>query len=190
MATKRKTRKKTARRTAAKASRKTGSRAARTARARARQRSRPASARPKRTTAARKRAQRGQTRGLSLTQSTAGFTVNDINRSVTFYRDVLGFEVKERWEHEGELRGAEMRAGRVRLYLGQDDWKKGRDRVKGVGFRLYWETTQDLDALVARIKAAGGTLAEELESRPWGSRDFAVADPDGFKITISSPIAS
>jgi uncharacterized glyoxalase superfamily protein PhnB len=127
-------------------------------------------------------------KGLSLSSTTPGFTVGDIQKSVEFYRDVLGFEVKERWEHDGVLRGAEMRAGRVSLYLGQDDWMKGRNRVKGVGFRIYCETTQDLGSIVARIKAHGGALAEELESRPWGSRDFAVTDPDGFKITISSPI--
>jgi uncharacterized glyoxalase superfamily protein PhnB len=134
------------------------------------------------------RAARKVTSGLRLSSTTPGFTVNDIQKSIDFYRDVLGFEVKELWKHDGVLGGAEMKAGRVSLYLGQDDWKKGRDRVKGVGFRIYCETTQDLDAIVARIEAHGGTLAEALESRPWGSRDFAVVDPDGFKITISSPI--
>jgi len=61
--------------------------------------------------------------------------------------------------------------------------------VKGVGFRVYATTAQDIDALAARIKAAGGTLSEEIADRSWGSRDFAVTDPDGFKITISTPFA-
>lgn len=177
MATKRKTGKATAR--------KAVKRSARTAGTRSRVRARVATRR-KRAAGAAKAGK--LVSGLSLSSATPGFTVNDINRSIEFYRDVLGFEVKELWKHDGVLGGAEMKAGRVSLYLGQDDWKKGRDRVKGVGFRTYCETAQDLDALVARIKAKGGTLIEELESRPWGSRDFAVADPDGFKITISSPI--
>lgn len=181
MATKKKTRKPTAR----KASTKTPKKSSRTA-GKAR-RTRPAARQRKRAGAAAK-ASGNASKGLSLSSATPGFTVGDIQKSIEFYRDVLGFEVKERWEHDGVLGGAEMRAGRVSLYLGQDDWKKGRDRVKGVGFRIYCETTQNLDEIVARIKARGGTLLEELESRPWGSRDFAVADPDGFKITISSPI--
>ena len=180
MATKKKTGKTTARK-AAKMS-------AREAAGRTKAKARGTAARLKRAGGAARAARQQVAAGLSLRAATPGFTVNDIHKSIAFYRDVLGFEVKERWEHDGVLGGAEMKAGRVSLYLGQDDWKKGRDRVKGVGFRIYCETAQDLDPIVARIKARGGTLLEELESRPWGSRDFAVADPDGFKITISSPI--
>jgi uncharacterized glyoxalase superfamily protein PhnB len=179
MATKRKTGKATARRAATRSARKPARKAAAKARGAAARRKRAGGA---------ARAARKATSGLSLNSTTPGFTVNDIQKSIEFYRDVLGFEVKELWKHDGVLGGAEMTAGRMNLYLGQDDWKKGRDRVKGVGFRIYCETTQDLDAIVAWIKAHGGMLAEELESRPWGSRDFAVTDPDGFKITISSPI--
>jgi uncharacterized glyoxalase superfamily protein PhnB len=123
---------------------------------------------------------------LRLRSAAPSFTVDDLRSSLAFYEGVLGFFVKERWEHEGVLRGVELAAGNVSLYLGQDDWLKGRGRAKGVGFRVYCTTSQDLDALVARIKARGGVLTEELQSRPWGGRDFAVQDPDGFKITISS----
>ena len=38
--------------------------------------------------------------------------------------------------------------------LSQDDWKKGRDRIKGVGFRLWIGTGQDLDAVAARAPTA------------------------------------
>ncbi len=72
------------------------------------------------------------------------------------------------------------------FWLGQDDWKKGRDRVKGQGFRMYCGTTQDVDALARQIEARGGTLVEKPTDRPWGGRDFAVVDPDGFTITIST----
>lgn len=123
---------------------------------------------------------------LRLRSVAPGFTVNDIQKSLAYYRDVLGFYVKERWEQDGVLRGAELAAGSSTFYIGQDDWKKGKDRVKGVGFRIYCTTAQDVDALAAAIKARGGALLEEPTRREWGSRDFAVEDPDGFKITISS----
>ncbi len=123
---------------------------------------------------------------LRLRSAAPGFTANDIERSLAFYTDVLGFVVKQRWEQEGRLLGAELLAGSISLYLGQDDWKKGRDRKKGEGFRIYCTTGQDVDALAARIKARGGTLEYEPKDQPWGGRDFAVVDPDGFKITIGS----
>jgi uncharacterized glyoxalase superfamily protein PhnB len=121
-----------------------------------------------------------------LRSTTPGFTVNDIERSVAWYRDVLGFVVKDRWEHEGRLAGVEMTAGSVTFMLGQDDWKKGRDRVKGEGFRMYCTTRQDVDRLAEQITARGGTLIQEPRDEPWGVRDLAVADPDGFKITIGA----
>ena len=129
---------------------------------------------------------RRQPETLRLREAAPSFTVNDLEKSVAFYRDVLGCLEKERWERDGKLVGIEMRAGAVAFYLEQDDWKKGRDRRKGEAFSIYCTTAQDIDALAAAIKSRGGTLAEEPQSRPGGSRDFAVVDPDGFKIRIAS----
>jgi catechol 2,3-dioxygenase-like lactoylglutathione lyase family enzyme len=129
---------------------------------------------------------RRQPESLRLRSVGASFTVNDIQKSLDYYRDVLGFTVKERWEKDGALHGVELVAGCVSFWLGQDDWKKGRDRAKGQGFRMYCATAQDIDALAAAIRERGGTLAEEPKDEPWGGRDFAVVDPDGFKITFAS----
>ena len=129
---------------------------------------------------------RQEPESLRLRSAGPSFTVSDIEKSLAFYRDVLGFTLKERWEQDGVLHGVEMVAGSVTFWLGQDDWKKGRDRAKGQGFRMYCGTSQDVDVLAERIKAAGGTLTEEPTSRPWGGRDFALLDPDGFAITIAS----
>ena len=123
---------------------------------------------------------------LRLRSAGPSFTVNDIQKSLAFYRDVLGFTVKESWEKDGALHGVELVAGRVSFWLGQDDWKKGRDRGKGLGFRMYCGTAQDIDTLARQIRERGGVLAEEPKDEPWGGRDFAVVDPDGFKITIAS----
>ena len=121
-----------------------------------------------------------------LRSAAPSFTVNDVEKSLAWYRDVLGFVVKDRWEHEGKLAGVEMAAGGVIFMLGQDDWKKGRDRAKGEGVRIYCSTVQDVDELARRIKARGGNLTQEPRDEPWGRRDFALVDPDGYKITIGA----
>jgi lactoylglutathione lyase len=122
--------------------------------------------------------------GLNLTSAGPSLTVNDIEKSLAWYRDVLGCTVGDKWEHEGKMSGVEMKAGRVSFWLAQDDWKKGRNRVKGEGFRLYCETDQSVDRVAERIKANGGKLDQEPKDEPWGGRLFTLADPDGFKITI------
>ena len=123
---------------------------------------------------------------LRIRSMSAGFTVSDIDKSIAWYRDVLGFVVEEEWKENGKLMGASMLAGAARLFLGQDDWGKGRDRRKGEGFRLHLATAQDVDQIAANVKASGGTLDAEPADMPWGVRAFAITDPDGFKLTISS----
>lgn len=131
---------------------------------------------------------RKQPESLRLRSVGPSFTVADLQRSLAFYRDVLGFTPGERWEKDGKLAGVELVAGSVRFWLGQDDWQKGRDRTKGVGFRLYCETAQDIDALAARVRAGGGTIVEEPKDEPWGGRAFGLRDPDGFTITFASQL--
>ena len=140
----------------------------------------------KKTAPIKDRRSQGVPESLRLRSASPSFTVNDIERSLAFYRDVLGFHVKDRWMHDGKLGGVELAAGAVTFFIGQDDWKKGRDRVKGEGFRVYCETAQSVDGLAERVRAKGGKLIEEPKDQPWGTRDFAVQDPDGFKITFST----
>lgn len=125
--------------------------------------------------------------GLSLSGVSPSFTVNDLQKSLAWYRDVVGFAEGKRWEDGGKLLGVELSAGPTVFMLSQDDWKKGRNRAKGEGFRLYCETDQDVDRLAARIKERGGNLLEEPKDQEWGTRAFTVEDPDGFKMTISTP---
>ena len=112
-------------------------------------------------------------------------TVDDLQKSITFY-EALGFAVEERWEGDGTLRGVMLRAGHSRIGLNQDDWKKGRDRQKGIGVRLSLATAQDVDEIATRAKNAGITLKSEPQDTKWDSRAFEVMDPSGFMLTIFS----
>ncbi len=123
---------------------------------------------------------------LRLRSISPALTVGDLQASLTWYRDVVGFVVDETFEHEGEMRGASLVAGVARIFLSQDDWAKGRDRAKGEGFRLHLTTTQDIDEMAVGIKERGGTLDSEPADTPWGVRAFSLVDPDGFKLTISA----
>ena len=113
------------------------------------------------------------------------FTVDDIGKSIAFY-EALGFAVTDRWEQEGVLFSAMVQAGDLMIGLNQDDWKKGRDRQKGIGTRLHVETTDNIDQVAARVKAAGITLDVEPFDTPWKTRQFELTDPDGFKMSIST----
>ena len=116
----------------------------------------------------------------------ASLTVKDLERSVQWYEQVVGFVVEQRHEHQGRVVAVALLAGDVAVLLNQDDGAKGWDRAKGEGISLQFTTTQDLDAHAARIKSRGGALAAEPADMPWGARVFRVVDPDGFKLSFST----
>lgn len=130
------------------------------------------------------KALRRQPETLRLRKITPSFTATDLQRSIAFYRDVLGFVIGEEWRENGALQGCEVHAGAITFMLGQDDFAKGKDRPKGIGTRVWCHTSQDLDRLAAEIKARGGALDQEPQLMPWGDRVFMISDPDGFKLTF------
>jgi catechol 2,3-dioxygenase-like lactoylglutathione lyase family enzyme len=126
---------------------------------------------------------RKQPESLRLRSVMPSYTVNDIQRSLAWYEEGLGFFVAERWEEGGQLKGVMLKAGSCQLGLSQDDFAKGRERRKGEGFRIWCDTAQDIDALAARLRKFGGTITEGPGAR-WDAYSFTAQDPDGFKITI------
>ena len=127
---------------------------------------------------------RATTLGCSL-------TCRDLEASIRFYRDAIGFTVAQTFENNGKVAAAVVAAGDCRIVLNQDDGKLGWDRIKGQGFYLQINVVApaDVDAAAARIKAAGGTLLDEPADRYWGVRMFQFKDLDGFKVGVSTPLA-
>jgi uncharacterized glyoxalase superfamily protein PhnB len=116
----------------------------------------------------------------------ASLTVQDLEHSVAWYTDVVGFSIDRKHERAGKLMAISLRAGTVRLLLGQDDGAKGTNRTKGEGISLQLTNSQDLDAIARRIEAAGTALDTPPTDTPFGARVFRVRDPDGFKLVFSS----
>ena len=122
---------------------------------------------------------------LQISAIVPSITVDDLQKSIAFY-EALGFAIDEQWEEGGKLLGVMLRAGKTQIGLSQDDWQKGRDRKKGIGVRLTMSTTQKIDEIAARAKAAGIKLKSEPHDTEWKTRAFEVTDPSGFLLTIFS----
>jgi uncharacterized glyoxalase superfamily protein PhnB len=127
---------------------------------------------------------------LNATTMGGSITCKNLGASLSWYRDVLGFQVAQTFEREGAVTTAVIASGDIRLVLNQDDGQLGWDRTKGQGFflQLNVAAAADVDAAAARIKAAGGALIDEPADRPWGVRMFQFKDMDGFKMGVSTPL--
>ena len=116
----------------------------------------------------------------------ASLIVKDLEASLAWYRDVVGFIIGQRHERGGVLNAVTLKAGAVQILLARDDGAKGLNRVKGQGMSLQFTTVQSVDDLAARVRTRGGVLESEPADTPWGTRVFRVKDPDGFTLVITS----
>jgi predicted enzyme related to lactoylglutathione lyase len=107
-----------------------------------------------------------------------GVTVRDLERSLAFYRDLLGIPL------EGDEHWAEARLGGVRfaLHLAHD----GVGELSSGTVHLDFEV-EDVDAAAARLRAAGVDVRDTMRDE-WGAAAELV-DPDGYRIALYQPPA-
>lgn len=130
-------------------------------------------------------AQRAEPETFRARAISASLFVKDLQKSLAWYRDKIGFFVDEQIQRGGKLSAIALKAGDVRILISQDDGGTGWDRVKGAGFTLQFTTAQDIDALAEAIKLRGGRVEAGPENVS-GTRMLRLRDPDGFKLIISS----
>jgi len=130
-------------------------------------------------------AQRAEPETFRARSISASLAVKDLEKSLAWYRDRVGFFVEDKIQRGGKLSAFTLKAGDVRIVISQDDGATGWERVKGAGFTLQFTTTQDIDALAEAIKQRGGRLESGPENVS-GIRMLRLRDPDGFKLVISA----
>jgi uncharacterized glyoxalase superfamily protein PhnB len=116
-------------------------------------------------------------------------TVADVNASLAWYQNVLGFaDVFTMRMPDGTPMLAHLRwctFGDVMLVPTRAPGTEPRGR----GVTLYF-SSESADAVAAR--AAEHTVApvEGPVDRPWNAREVTFADPDGYRLTFTSPTAA
>ena len=106
----------------------------------------------------------------------------DIGRALGFYRDLLGGTVTY------EFAGPGGSPAYVGLDIGGSHVGIGLDPDAADGGRAIslWVYTDDCDAAVERLRAAGVTITEEPADQPWGERVARVLDPEGTEVIIGA----
>ncbi|MBO4305961.1 MAG: VOC family protein [Clostridia bacterium] len=120
-----------------------------------------------------------------------GLLVKDMGRMIRFYRDVLGFEIKEAEDTQNVYL---IKDGTLFLLYGRNDFEKmtGRkyDYLNGVNghfeIALYVDTFDEVDAEYAKAISNGAEPVLAPTTEPWGQRTCYIADPEGNLIEIAS----
>jgi len=125
-------------------------------------------------------------------------SVDDHEKAIAFYRDALGFEVRNdvqaygmRWTTLGSPSQPDMSV--VLEPPAADPGISASDRTalgdlhaKGLHGRLVLTTT-DVDATFEAVAATGAEVVQEPMDQPYGVRDCAFRDPAGNLIRINQP---
>lgn len=111
--------------------------------------------------------------------------VSDVARSVEFYRQALGFQVLNTYEHEGQLNWVFLRSGRVELMLVAAEAPFGSRQVRDV--ILYFYPGQ-IEALHAELSQQGFPVSE-LSDTFYGMKEFRLEDPDGYELCFGQAVA-
>lgn len=120
-----------------------------------------------------------------------GIFVNDMAEMIRFYRDVLGFEIKESEDTNNVYL---VKDGTLFLLYGRKDFEKMTDKkyeyVKGFNghyeIALYVDTFDEVDKAFEEVVSKGAKVILNPTTEPWGQRTCYIADPEGNLIEIGS----
>jgi len=116
-------------------------------------------------------------------------SVERLDRSLAFYAGLLGGQQAYRFPPEGEPVFVVLRIGDSEIGLGQlgsSPPLHGQPQRPALGHRIeLCVPVDDLDVLVARLRAADLPILLEPTQQPWGERVAYAADPDGNLVMLT-----
>lgn len=120
-----------------------------------------------------------------------GLFVDDMGKMIRFYRDVLGFEIKEA---EDTLNVYLIKDGTHFMLYGRNNFEKMTSRkyeyLKGFNghfeIALYVDTFEEVDIEFNKAVAKGAVPILEPTTEPWGQRTCYISDPERNLIEIGS----
>lgn len=120
-----------------------------------------------------------------------GLFVDDMAAMVRFYRDVLGFEIKEGEDAKNVYL---IKDGTLFMLYERKNFEKMTSRryeyVKGFNghfeIAMYVDTFEAVDETYREVISKGAVSVLEPTTEPWGQRTCYIADPEGNLIEIGS----
>ncbi len=118
-----------------------------------------------------------------MISSTAIFACSDIEATLAYYKEILGFGSTWAYGEPPTFGSASAGGATIMFNLNPDLAQK----VKG---HQHWVKVDEPDELYRRHKKAGAKVVSEIEDKPWGFREYVVEDLNGYFLRFAGPISS
>ncbi len=124
----------------------------------------------------------------NVKQAVPFFGVSDMEESLRYYVDGLGFRMTDKWMHEGNLRWCQLELGEAALML-QEFWREGPHEGRpegklGQGVSICF-ICEDALAIYREVTSRGIDAQRPfVGNRMWVT---SLTDPDGYRLDFESP---
>lgn len=126
-----------------------------------------------------------------LKKLTPNLMVEDVNETVTFYQDVLGFALLASVPEEGQFNWAMMQHDAVEIMFQSrasltEDVPLFKDKAIGGSLTLYIDV-EDIKGLYGQVQNRV-TILHEMTTTFYGTREFTIQDCNGYVLTFAQAV--
>ena len=130
---------------------------------------------------------------MNFKKITPNLVVADLDKSLKFYRDILGFSISQTVPDKPPFIFAWMKRGEAELFLnvnmppqpGEPDLYAGKP-IGGGTLSLYL-VMEGIDELYASVQQQKIPIVIAMHTQFYGMKEFAVRDPDGYLLIFAEP---
>lgn len=128
---------------------------------------------------------------MILKKLTPNLMVKDVNRSIEFYTQVLGFELNQTVPETGQFEWASMQCGDVEvMFQLESSLVEEIPALKDVdigGSLTFYIQMEGIDELYNRVKGSA-TVVQDKHTTFYGMREFAIRDCNGYLLAFAEPV--
>lgn len=120
---------------------------------------------------------------LVVISSTPIFACADVDSTLKYYKEVLGFDSTWTWGEPPTFGGASCMGVSIMFSLQPD-------LAQIVGGHQHWIKVDDADTRYEEHLSRGAKVVSAIEDRPWGVREYVLEDPNGYHLRFAGPLST